>query len=68
MNEKQRRLYLGFESLKIGYGGDIKIANETGVNVKTVARGRKELTMKKITPGRIRKEGAGRPALKKKRF
>jgi hypothetical protein len=66
LNEKQRRLYLGFESLKIGYGGDIKIANETGVNVKTVARGRKELTMKKITPGRIRKEGAGRPALKKK--
>ncbi len=65
LNEKQRRLYLGFESLKIGHGGDIRIASEAGVNVKTVARGRKELLLKDITPERIRQEGAGRPPLKK---
>ncbi len=68
LNEKQRRLYLGFESLKIGHGGDIRVASEAGVNVKTVARGRKELLLKHITPERIRQKGAGRLPLKKKKF
>jgi hypothetical protein len=68
LNEKQRRLYLGFESLKIGHGGDIRVASEAGVNVKTVARGRKELLLKDIIPERIRQKGAGRLPLKKKKF
>ena len=39
LNEKQRRLYLGLESLKLGHGGDILIADLAGVNFKTVAQG-----------------------------
>lgn len=65
LNEKQRRLYLGFESLKIGYGGDVQMALSVGVNAKTVSRGRKELLGKVIDGGRVRRKGAGRPPLKK---
>jgi len=65
LNEKQRRLYLGLESIRLGHGGDISMASVAGVNVKTVSRGRKELMSKEIDPDRIRREGAGRPPLKK---
>jgi len=65
LNEKQRRLYLGLESLILGHGGDVRMADIAGVNVKTVSRGRKELLSKEINPDRIRREGAGRPPLKK---
>jgi len=65
LNEKQRRLYLGLESLILGHGGDVRMAGIAGVNVKTVSRGRKELLSKEINPDRIRREGAGRPPLKK---
>lgn len=68
LNEKQRRLYLGLESLKMGRGGDVAIAAVAGANVKTVARGRQELESKEINMERIRRIGAGRPALKKTKF
>ena len=67
LNEKQRRLYVGFESMKLGRGGDKVMAKITGINVKTIARGRKELLSHDITLERIRKEGAGRPSFKKNR-
>jgi len=65
LNEKQQRLFAGYESLKIGYGGDKIIALKTGLNVKTVSQGRHELMGKDIDIERIRKAGAGRPSLKK---
>jgi hypothetical protein len=65
LNERQRRLYLGFESLKLGHGGDVTVASLAGVNVKTVARGRQELASEAVTPERVRAAGAGRPPLKK---
>lgn len=65
LNEKQRRLYCGFESLKLGRGGDTLVSRLTGMNIKTIARGRKELLLHNITPERIRQEGAGRPDIKK---
>ncbi|MBW6537870.1 MAG: hypothetical protein K0B11_22880 [Mariniphaga sp.] len=65
LNEKQRRLFAGYESLRLGHGGDKIIAGETGLNVKTVSRGRVELLNKNIDMDRIRKAGAGRPSLKK---
>ncbi len=65
LNEKQRRLYLGLESIKIGHGGDLRMASVAGINVKTVSRGRRELLSKQIDMDRIRGKGAGRPALKK---
>lgn len=65
LNEKQRRLYCGFESIKLGRGGDTLVSRITGMNIKTIARGRKELLSHNITPERIRQEGAGRHSIKK---
>jgi hypothetical protein len=67
LNEQQRRLYLGLESIRLGHGGDTAIARITGVNVKTIAQGRRQLQARDVTPERIRKAGAGRPPVKKKR-
>lgn len=60
LDEKQRRWYLAIESMKIGHGGDLLLSRLTGVNVKTIAEGRRELREKDITPGRVRRAGAGR--------
>lgn len=65
LNEKQRRLYLGFESIRMGDGGDATLSRMCGVNVKTIARGRHELIQGDVSTERIRAVGAGRPALKK---
>lgn len=65
LNEKQRRLYAGLESLKWGHGGDCKIASLLGLDQKTVARGRKELNSGEIETERVRKQGAGRKSVKK---
>jgi hypothetical protein len=67
LNEKQRRLYLGLESMRLGHGGDLKISQMAGVNVKTVAQGRRPLLARNVTAERIREVGAGRPSLKKNR-
>ena len=66
LNENQRRLYAGFESMKLGYGGDTIMAEITGMNIKTIARGRQELRAHDITPERVRKVGGGRHPLEKK--
>jgi hypothetical protein len=65
LNERQKRLYLGLESIKLGHGGDVRMASVAGVNTKTVSRGRRELLSKQIDVDRIRGKGAGRPPLKK---
>lgn len=66
LNEKQRRLYAGFESMKTGHGGDVLISRQTGLNVKTIARGRRELESQQITVDRVRQVGGGAKALEKK--
>lgn len=66
LNEKQRRLYLGIESMRLGHGGDVKISRITGVNVKTIALGRQQLQAGDISAERIREVGGGRPSVKKK--
>jgi hypothetical protein len=65
LTEQQSRLYLGFESLQFGHGGDVALSRITGVNVKTIAKGRQELEQK-VNSERIRNAGAGRPSIKKK--
>jgi hypothetical protein len=67
LDEKQRRLYAGLESLRIGRGGDRRIADWTGLDVHTVARGRRELQEQELKLGRIRERGAGRIPVEKKR-
>lgn len=67
LNERQRRLYAGLESLKLGHGGDAYIASLLGMDPHTVARGRKELMSADLTPSdRVRVKGAGRPLQEKK--
>jgi hypothetical protein len=67
LNERQRRLYAGLESLREGPGGDRRIAELTGLDVHTVARGRQELLAQDIELDRIRMAGAGRVLVEKKR-
>lgn len=66
LNEKQRRLYAGYESLKIGRGGDKRISELLDLDQKTVARGRQELLGGKVNVDSIRKSGGGRKQIKKK--
>lgn len=67
LNEKQRRLFAGLESMRMGRGGDQRIAEWTGLALHTVAKGRHELLSGDIQLGRIRQPGAGRRAVEKKR-
>ncbi len=43
LDEQQRRLYAGLESLQWGHGGDRRMAQMLGLDVATVARGRQQL-------------------------
>ena len=65
LNEKQRRLYAGLESLKIGHGGDTLISSLLNIDPETASKGRKELTSGLFEKERVRKKGAGRPEIKK---
>jgi hypothetical protein len=67
LNEKQRRLYAGLESLKLGYGGDRRIADFVGMDAHTVARGRRELAQHDLDVEGIRRAGGGRKTTEKKR-
>ena len=65
LDERQRRFFAGLESLKIGQGGDARIANLLGVDPHTVAKGRRELLQRDIEAQGVRKRGGGRPSAKK---
>ena len=67
LDEKQRRLYAGLESLKTGHGGDTRIAELLGLDVGTVARGRRELVEQDFELERVRRSGGGRKPVEKKR-
>jgi len=49
LDEKQQRLFAGLESIKLGYGGDKKIAHLFGLDMHNVAKGRKELDSHKFS-------------------
>jgi hypothetical protein len=65
LNEQQRRLYAGLESLQRGYGGDKEIADLLNLDPRTVAKGRKELLTESVDDDSMRKEGGGRKEIKK---
>lgn len=67
LDERQRRLYAGLESLKLGRGGDRRISEFLGLDVKTIARGRRQLLQRDVDVERIRKQGGGRKSVEKKR-
>lgn len=65
LDEQQRRLYAGLESMKQGRGGDAIIARLLNVDPHTVAKGRAQLLEADVKIGRKRRAGAGRIAIKK---
>jgi len=67
LNEKQRRLYAGLESLKLGRGGDLRVAELLGLDVATVAKGRQQLLQRDVEIERVRRTGGGRKRIEKKR-
>ncbi len=66
LDEQQRRLYAGLESLEWGHGGDQRMARLLGLNADTVARGRAELLSGHVLRERVRQVGGGRPRAEKK--
>jgi hypothetical protein len=67
LDEKQRRIYAGLESLKLGHGGDQRIAELFGIDCGTVAKGREQLLAQQVEVGRIRKRGGGGKPVEKRR-
>ena len=66
LDERQRRLYAGLESLRLGRGGDGRVAAQLGMAPATVAKGRRQLLSGDYQTERVRKPGGGRKALEKK--
>jgi transposase len=63
LDEKQRRLLLAVEAKSIGYGGIKQVSEISGVSIKTISRGIKEINNPNETTydnNRQRSEGAGR--------
>ena len=67
LDEQQRRLFAGLESLRLGRGGDRSVAQATGLDPHTIAKGRQELLARDVLVDRLRHPGAGRKAVEKKR-
>jgi hypothetical protein len=67
LDEQQRRLYAGLESMKLGHGGDSVLAEFLGLDPHTIARGRRQLLNQDVEIGRARQSGAGRKPVEKKR-
>jgi hypothetical protein len=63
LNERSRRLWAAAESRAIGYGGDAVVSAATGLARETIRHGRRELATGVVDPARIRRAGAGRPAV-----
>jgi hypothetical protein len=66
LDEQQRRLFAGLESMKLGHGGDTILAEFLGVDSHTVSRGRQQLLDQNVTIGRTRRSGGGRQRVEKK--
>jgi hypothetical protein len=68
LDEQQRRWYVALESSRIGPGGDRLLSQITGLDEKTIRRGREELatSLAEFPAERVRRPGAGRPAVEKK--
>ena len=61
LDERSRRIWAGTEAKAIGRGGQLLIAQATGIHKNTVSAGVKEINEKQeIEKGRIRKSGGGR--------
>ncbi len=63
LNERQRRRFAASEARTFGYGGIAAAARACGLAENTVRKGLSELDEpESLAAGRVRREGAGRPA------
>jgi hypothetical protein len=67
LDEQQRRWYAAVEAQRIGWGGDTTVSLITGLDEKTIAKGRQELSesLQERPTDRVRLPGGGRPPLEK---
>ncbi len=65
LDEQQRRLFAGLESIRLGHGGDTLLGDFLGLDAHTVARGRQQLLDQNVVSGRIRRQGGGRSPAEK---
>ena len=66
-DERTRRLLVGFLAHQHGRGGVTLLAQITGLDRNTIARGQRELRQgRHRTSARVRQPGAGRPRAEKK--
>ena len=63
LDERGRRLWAAAESIAIGYGGDALVSAATGLARETIRHGRRELAAGVPVTTRLRRAGAGRPAV-----
>ena len=68
LDEQQRRWYLAVESQRLRHGADRLLFEITGVDEKTIRRGREELATSLVEQptDRIRQPGGGRSPVEKK--
>jgi len=68
LNEPQRRWYVGTLSQQPGQPTDVELSQITGLDEKTIRRGREELAtdLEDLPVDRQRQEGGGRPTAEKK--
>ena len=64
--ENNRRLVAGLEAIRMGWGGIRKVAQITGLDRNTIARGIRELRKGRPASDRIRKAGGGRQKIERK--
>jgi hypothetical protein len=67
LNEKSRRRFAGLLALQWGRGGIERFHRITGLSHPTIRRGRAEVQKveRRTEQGRIRRAGAGQPAVEK---
>ena len=68
LSESERRWVAGLMSKAIGHGGDSLLSRLVGLDPKTIQTGRREVgdELENCPEDRIRRPGAGRPAVEKK--
>lgn len=67
LDERQKRLFAGLQSIQLGHGGDQSVSALLELDVHTVAKGRREILSGQSFDTRLRKKGAGRKRIEKKR-
>jgi hypothetical protein len=63
LDERGKRLLAASEAVRLGYGGVSLISEVSGLSRVTITHGIRELKGKPLSPGRVRRAGAGRPAI-----